>query len=185
MRKLVRCKACGFVTSEDKLADACPACGVPRRSFEDYVEPLSDRRSRILDVHLHPIIVHFAQAFSVFTMLLLVLVEITGGSLKADLLTTARVVLLFLPLTVAFAIPSGIIDGRTRFKKIRTELQLRKIAVGSLFLILSLPLAFIASDPGAMADKVELALVLIVGCVACSAILGMIGTSMLDAKLPG
>ncbi len=64
MNPLVRCRVCNYVTAESKLGDRCPACGAPRAVFEPYTDRISGRRRKILDLHLHLIVIHFPQAFS-------------------------------------------------------------------------------------------------------------------------
>ena len=70
MANLIRCKACGFVTDQGKIKDVCPACGVPAKMFEPYTHPVSLKRRRILDLHTHPVMVHFPQAFALTLFLL-------------------------------------------------------------------------------------------------------------------
>jgi hypothetical protein len=61
------------VLKESELGDVCPACGLPRKVFNDYKERMSPGRNKFLHLDLHPIAVHFAQSMlvaSVFTALL-------------------------------------------------------------------------------------------------------------------
>ena len=66
MKDYVRCKACGYIMERSKLGDKCPACGVSATMFEPYDDKLSEKRRRLLDIHVHPIVVHFPQAFAAF-----------------------------------------------------------------------------------------------------------------------
>ena len=34
--KLFICKPCGYVMKESELEDVCPACGLPKKVFEQY-----------------------------------------------------------------------------------------------------------------------------------------------------
>ena len=45
-----------------KLGDVCPACGLPRKVFEPYRERVSINRLRLLNLDLHPIVIHLSQA---------------------------------------------------------------------------------------------------------------------------
>src|SRR6056297_1118929 len=110
MRKEVYCKACGYIMREEKLGEVCPACGVPKTAFEPYKEKLSERRRFILDLHLHPITVHFPQAFASILPVLII-----GGILLTCrfgdmLISTATVLIYLLPLTVLPSIAAGLID---------------------------------------------------------------------------
>ena len=60
----LKCKACGYIIDEKKLGDVCPACGVPRKAFEPWTDDMSPRRRTLLTLNLHPIALHFPQAFS-------------------------------------------------------------------------------------------------------------------------
>ncbi len=60
----LKCKACGYIIDEKKLGDVCPACGVPRKAFEPWTDDMSPRRRVLLTLNLHPIALHFPQAFS-------------------------------------------------------------------------------------------------------------------------
>ena len=66
MAELVKCKSCGYVMEAGKLHDSCPACGVPAKMFEPFTDPVSSKRRSILALHIHPVLVHFPQAFAFF-----------------------------------------------------------------------------------------------------------------------
>ena len=69
MRKLVRCKACGFIMQENELREKCPACGAPKTVFEPYTDTVGEKRRRLLDMDLHPMMVHFPTSFIVAILL--------------------------------------------------------------------------------------------------------------------
>ena len=73
MKELVRCRPCGFVMEADKLGDVCPACGLPRKVFEPYRERVSRNRLRLLNLDLHPIVIHLSQALVIAIPLLVIL----------------------------------------------------------------------------------------------------------------
>ena len=41
-----------------KVGEICPACGVPAKMFEPYDDKVSEARRRMIDLHIHPVIVH-------------------------------------------------------------------------------------------------------------------------------
>ena len=185
MKKLLRCKACGFIIEEGKLGDICPACGVPRSSFEPYEEKISEKRKKILDLDLHPVVVHFPQAFSAF-IVLLAAINVLFPILFADqILCSIPIMAVFLPIVTAGAILSGMLDGKTRFKKLKTPHLIKKIIIGTIFLGLSIVLAIISVL--LISTEIGIALVLIfsLGCLICGTILGLIGKTLTNAKLPG
>lgn len=178
------CKACGFVIAENRLGDVCPACGVPRTAFEPYVDNVSGRRRFILGLNIHPILIHFPQAYATILPLLIVLGILITTPLGADLISTARVLSYLLPLTVAAAIGAGLIDGFTRFKRLTTIILIKKIIIGSVLLVLSAIIAGLALSDGLQSSKMYV-LVLSILCIVCEIALGQLGKTLMGARLPG
>jgi rubredoxin len=183
--ELLRCKACGYITTEKKLGKVCPACGLPRTAFEPYKETMSKKRKRILDLNLHPISVHFPQAFSVFIAFLILLSLVVPRRIEFELMHTVAVLALFLPLTVIPAIAAGLIDGKTRFRKVTTPHLVTKIIAGSVFFVLSVFMAASTFYYGISYPGKLYIFILALGCIACQVVLGEIGKTLLNAKLPG
>jgi hypothetical protein len=73
MKEFVRCRPCGFVMEAGKLGDVCPACGLPRKVFEPYREKVSRNRLMLLNLDLHPIVIHLSQALVIAIPLLVIL----------------------------------------------------------------------------------------------------------------
>jgi uncharacterized membrane protein len=183
MKKFVRCKACGYITTENKIKDVCPACGVQRKAFEEYKNPLSTNRARLLDLHIHPIIVHFPQAFAVMIPFLL-LISLLPLPFENEVLSAALVFLYLMPLAAIAAILTGLIDGKTRFKTIKTQILKRKIVLGALLLLLSVINAIIVNTTGTEESIIPLLIISIV-CVICEVFLGNLGSSLMESRLPG
>jgi rubredoxin len=181
----LRCKACGYIINENKLGDICPACGVPRTAFEPYKENISKKRKMILGLNLHPIAVHFPQAFATLIPPFILLGVAVGQSVGYDLLATVRVVSVLMPLTVAAAIAAGLIDARTRFKKLSTPIIIKKIITGSILLALSILVAAVAIVYGTDYPGRLFLLILSLGCIICEIFLAEIGKTIINAKLPG
>jgi rubredoxin len=181
----LKCKVCGYITTEKKLGKLCPACGVPRTAFEPYKEKISEKRKFLLGLKLHPIMVHFPQAFAAVIPPFIILTFFIWPVAAFDLLITVKVLAIFMPLTVLAAIICGLIDGRVRFKKLSTPLLKKKIIIGSLLFIFSIGLAL-----GALTNTTSLEgrlclLVFSLACIACEIILAQMGKTMMNAKLPG
>ena len=181
----LKCKACGYVVRSDKLKEICPACGVPRTAFEPYKETMSPARKKILDLNLHPITVHFPQAMAVMLPPFLIFTLIFDIRLSAELLITVRVLSVLLPLSVCAAAFCGLIDAKTRFKRLTTPLLIKKIITGSVLAALSTAVAGIAFFMGTDYPARVYLLVLSAACVGCEIILGEIGKTLISAKLPG
>jgi uncharacterized membrane protein len=186
MANLIRCKACGYVTKEGKIKDVCPACGVPAKMFEPYTDPVSEKRRMILGLHIHPIMVHFPQAFSITLFLLMVLSYFTPVKIEWMLFDAILVVSFLLPYFVILSIITGLLDGKIRFRKVTTPLLKKKFILGVLLLIISIILAFVAFSGGFPASPLrEYFTLLTIIAVACSAELGLIGGHLMEAKFPG
>ena len=186
MANFIKCKACGYVTREGKIKDVCPACGVPAKMFEPYTQPLSEKRRRIIDLHTHPIIVHFPQAFSLTLFILAVLFIIAPVPVKDALCYTMKVISFSLPFFVVLSFLTGLLDGKTRFRKVTTPFLKKKIIIGLIFFITSIALAFVAFSERLPSSPIhEYFTVLTIIAVACGTELGLIGGHLMEAKLPG
>lgn len=186
MAKLIRCKACGYVTKEGKIKDICPACGVPATMFEPYTDPVSEKRRIILGLHIHPIMVHFPQAFAITLFLLAVLSYFAPGAIKEALFNSIQVISFLLPYFVVLSLLTGLFDGKIRFRKVTTPFLKKKIIIGLLFLIISIALAFVAFSGQFPASPIrEYFTLLTIIAVACGAGLGLLGGHLMEAKFPG
>jgi rubredoxin len=186
MKQYMRCKACGYIMEADKVGDLCPACGVSAKVFEAYEEKISEKRKRILDMHIHPIVVHLAQAIVPMLVVLAAALAILGeGRVRNALLDTTRVLSIFLPFSVVLAFAAGLFDGNLRFHKVTTPLLVRKIVVGSLFFAASVGaglLAFLTDLEGAALAPFAL---LQVFSFASAVFLGNAGFGLLFSRFPG
>ena len=186
MANLIRCKACGYVTCEGKIKDVCPACGVPAKMFEPYADPVSEKRRMILGLHIHPIMVHFPQAFAITLFLLAVSSYFATVKIKWILFDAIIVISALLPYFVILALLTGLFDGKIRFRKLTTPFLKRKFIIGLLFLIISIALAFVAFAGEFPASPLrEYFTLLTIIAVACGAGLGLIGGHLMEAKFPG
>ena len=186
MANLIRCKACGYVTVEGKIKDVCPACGVPAKMFEPYTDPVSEKKRRMLNLHIHPIMVHFPQAFAVTIFLLALLSYIASPAIKNALIISIQVISFLLPYFIILALLTGLLDGKIRFRKLTTPFLTRKIIIGVIFLNVSLGLAYLAFSGGLPVSPIrEYFLMLAIIAVACGTGLGIIGGKMMEAKFPG
>lgn len=185
MKKMVRCKVCGYVMDESHLKDVCPACGVPRTAFVEYKPAISQKREDILNLHLHPISIHFPEAIAVFTCFFLFLGFIIGGKLESDLILVNKALFILFPFTVMAGFASGIYDAKIRFKKLTPPVLKRKIYLGILLFITSiLSLILIFTDPYSTLEKVTLLLLSLVNLGNC-VVLGNTGGKLIDSRMPG
>jgi uncharacterized membrane protein len=186
MVNFVRCKACGFIADQDSIKDVCPACGVPAKMFEPYTHPVSLKRRRILDLHTHPVLVHFPQAFALTLFLIAVLIFFAPLSMKDALGATLQVLSVLLPFFVIGAVATGLLDGKLRFRKVTTPLLKKKILLSSFFFAISVLLMVLAlSGRHLIYPSQILYLTLTAVLSLCGALLGLMGGKLLDAKFPG
>ena len=105
--------------------------------------------------------------------------------LKNELAATIRVLAFCLPFTLIGAFLSGMLDGKTRFRRYTTPILKRKIFIGGVFLVLSL-LLLAATQVGPQSVAADVTVLLLsAGCLVCSMFLGLLGASLLEAKFPG
>lgn len=186
MVTLMRCKACGFVIDQKKIKDVCPACGVPAKMFEPYTDPLSLKRRRILDLHIHPVLVHFPQAFALTLLLLSGAAFFVPAVVQRMLSSTITVLSFLLPFFVCAAIAAGLLDGKIRFRKVTTPLLKKKIILSIIFFISSVAMTALAlSGQPFMFSTHIIYILLAMVVVLCGTLLGLIGGKLYDAKFPG
>jgi hypothetical protein len=185
MARMMRCRTCGYVISESALGDVCPACGFPRKVFEEYEDRISPGRRRILDLDLHPVSVHFPQALAALIFMALVGSLIIRTNLSAQFISAARLMSVLLPFTVAASMAAGLLDGQTRFRRLGTPLLVRKMILGSILLVLSAIIAVIVLTAELESPTTYVVLALALGCLVCEFLLGRIGGRLFCAVVRG
>ncbi|MCU0409307.1 MAG: hypothetical protein MUD02_10200 [Bacteroidales bacterium] len=181
MKELVRCRPCGFVMEADKLGDVCPACGLPRKVFEPYRERVSLNRLKILNLDLHPIVIHLSQSLVILIPVLAIVLNFFESFLPEILNPVFIFAVFVFPFTLALAIVTGVIDGLTRFKTLKTPLLRVKIIFSFIILTLSIVLFFIAPGEGHFA----LTLIVSILCLGAGVQLGLWGKKLINVILPG
>ena len=181
MKELVRCRPCGFVMEADKLGDVCPACGLPRKVFEPYREKVSRNRLILLNLDLHPIVIHLSQAF-VIAIPLLVIMRSFFSNFQPEMISNVLLFSVFVfPFTLVMAIITGIIDGLTRFKTLATPLLRVKIIFSFIILTLSIIIFFVAPNE----KNYILTIILSILSLAAGVQLGLWGKKLINVILPG
>lgn len=183
-KKQVICSVCGYIAGAGHTEDLCPACGAPKTAFRPYEDKVSLKRRKILDLHLHHMIVHFPQAFSI-VILFLIFVAFFFQGIKSELMTTSKVLSIFLPLSAAASIISGWIDGKTRFKQTNTPILKRKIFVGILFLVFSIGILLILNFSNLLLPWRLVLFSLATLCALSSLFLGYNGGRLAGLTVPG
>ena len=186
MQEQIICKSCGFIMAKRALRDKCPACGVPARMFEPYVERMSPSRKRVLTLDLHPILVHFTQAFTATIPLLCLLALLGLPRIQAHVRSTIAVLGVALPLVVLLSFLAGVLDGKIRFRRVTTLLLKRKMLFGLALLLLACDIMTVILLRARMDTTTILSiLALSMPAVGCSSYLGILGVRLANSAFPG
>jgi len=185
MSNFIKCKACGFIMDENHLTDLCPACGLPKTVFEPYTKKISPKRKFIIDQHLHPIGVHFPQVFIAIIIFMLPLSFVVAGSLREEFLIAAKLSILALPFSVLLGFCTGLLDGKIRFKKLKTPLLINKMIVGAILQVLTIIIFVLYLLSGFTTTTMIVITILTILSAACGVYLGRAGASMSDSIMPG
>lgn len=185
MKNYVRCRVCGFIMEEADLKDVCPACGVPKTAFVEHKFTIKEKRLQLLNLHLHPISVHFPEAIAVFLVGFLLLSFITPDYMSNNLLIVNKVLSIFFPLTVLLAFIAGIYDAKIRFKKLSPPYLKVKIYLGIGLFIGSLVMPFLyIFSADTLIMKLLILIISIINLLLCVR-LGKIGGRLIDSVMPG
>jgi O-antigen/teichoic acid export membrane protein len=186
MKQRVVCGVCGYVMDASGKVDACPACGAAAKAFKPYVSNLSEKRDKMLENGLHPMLVHFPVSFAVFTFFFTIISALTDGVTRQLLQSTVTVLTICLPFTAVGAMLSGILDGNARFKKITTPALVKKIVFGDLFLLSSIGMILLVLLSGLQTTAT---LIVFLTCnliaLVSATFLGLIGKTLVRARTPG
>jgi rubredoxin len=181
MKELVRCRPCGFVMEADKLGDVCPACGLPRKVFEPYREKVSINRLFVLNLDLHPIAIHLSQAIVITIPILALLINLFDNFYPEILKPVLIFCIAIFPFTLILSFLTGVVDGLTRFKTLKTPLLNVKFIAGIVITVFSFALFIIAP----IEDYQMWTIIIGFLCLATGIQLGLWGKKLIDVILPG
>jgi rubredoxin len=183
MTQLLRCKVCGYIIKESKLGDKCPACGVPKTAFEPYKEKVAEKRKKILDLEIHPILTHFSVSFSAFSFILTLITLLFPTFYRAAIFNCIVILNISLPIFVGLTLMAGIVDGKIRFKRIITIQHKKKMVIGTIFLALAIAIGVISFVLPTETILIPLVIISFF-CVACAGLLGLIGRALKCIAFP-
>jgi uncharacterized membrane protein len=140
-----------------------------------------------LKLDLHPIAVHFTVSFAVAVFIFSVAIPFLTGDAQVFLISTNKVLVLFIPVIVFATFWLGWIDGTTRFRKIKnSQILLQKITYAIiLFAVIAaqtvITWVYGFGNPGITA------LIALLGASASVLVflLGLLGTSIKESAFPG
>jgi hypothetical protein len=181
------CRVCGYIRHYGK-GGRCEACNARETAFIPYQYRVSANRLLYLEFDIHPVTVHFTTSFTITSALLFLLSFITpdllgipigyGGIL--DLLV------LILPLFVIAGGLTGLIDGKARYRKLKTPYLIRKIILGNSLLVISIIMliSHIFSNEGAELFMVVIEAICMLAAVIIASYIGWIGSKLGCAIVP-
>lgn len=180
--KWVICRVCGYIEDAKYKDQPCPACGFPPTIWMDYTpRRINPKREKLLDLHLHPICVHFpivATTGSFFVPIIALLIP----SIAATLFHVVTLVTLILPALVILGGISGYIGSKLRYKTVTAKYLKQKIYLSIAYLILSCVQSYMAYTQGVNADNAWMMIILgIIGSVF-AAKLGKMGSYLFAGR---
>ncbi|MHA2224135.1 MAG: hypothetical protein ACXAC8_02950 [Candidatus Hodarchaeales archaeon] len=181
------CRVCGYIRPVGK-GGRCEACGVRETAFVPFQHKASAKRRLYLEFDIHPVTVHFTTSFVITTagvfFLSTLIPEILGIILGYKGILDLLVLLL--PIFIVAGGATGLVDGKVRYRKLKTPYLYRKIILGSILFIISLIILIIHVFSNAGSDSlmvfIEALLLLLVAIIA--SYLGWIGSKLGCALVP-
>ena len=171
------CRVCGYIETADKIDSVCPACGYPKTVWMEYkARKLSENRKALLDLHIHPIAVHFPITATAAVAGLPVLAFLVPFGLAERLYDMTTMITWILPLLVVLGAITGIVGGKLRYKTYTAPVLKLKIYLSVAYLLLSCGLAYIGFTTGVHAGNALLVIALGGVASVLAALLGKKGS---------
>ncbi|MBD8976104.1 rubredoxin-like domain-containing protein [Veillonella magna] len=143
------CRVCGYIETADKADQPCPACGFPKTVWMEYnPRRLNPTRKKLLDLHLHPIAVHFPITGSAGTLLLPLIALVVPYGLSYRLFDMVTLIAMIMPLLTLIGAVSGYIGGKLRYKTTTAPLLKRKMYLSIVYFLITLGQSYIAFSTG-------------------------------------
>jgi len=182
------CRLCGYIRKTNEDGKVCPACGAPPTSFAPYLQKVSDSRLKLLSLDIHPVVVHFTVSYTVTTTILYVLSFLSPVKFGIDFQNPAILdfFLFFFPVFVLAGGLTGIMDGKVRFRKLKTPFLKRKMILATSLLIVSIMVFILhfAFEGGTKTDYSMLELLFLVLGVILASLLGWFGSKLVCPIVP-
>jgi len=137
MRSHIQCGVCGYIGEESKIKQVCPACGAPLSSFQHYEYGINEKRLSNLNLHLHPILVHFPISISILSFVFLLIAFFMGSESNNQWILIEKIISIILPFSIIAAMAAGLFDAKSRLRDVVGSLQKQKIKLGTFFLVVS------------------------------------------------
>ena len=179
MRSHIKCTVCGYIDEDSKIKQVCPACGAPLTSFEHHEYGINEKRLSNLNLHLHPVLVHFPISIAILSLIVLVVAFFMKAGTNYAWILIEKIISIILPFTIIAAMATGLFDAKSRLRDAIGRLQKQKIKFGTFFLVTSCISAILINyEVFSIFGKIIILALSILGIVF-SAMLGRKGASLL------
>lgn len=176
------CRVCGYIEDAKYKDQPCPACGFPPTVWMEYKPRLlSPKREKMLNLHLHPICVHFpivGTTGSFFVPIIALLIP----SIAPTLFHVVTLVTMILPVLVILGGISGYIGSKLRFKTASAKYPKQKIYLTIIYFIISCIQSYMALAHGVNTENAWIMIILgIIGSIF-AAKLGKMGSYLFAGR---
>ena len=176
------CRVCGYIEEAKYRDQPCPTCGFPPTVWMDYKpRRINPTREKLLDLHLHPIAVHFPIAATAASFIVPV-IALVIPSIADVLFSAITLVAMILPLLVIIGGISGYIGSILRYKTGKSKIPKAKIYLTIIYFILSCVQAYIAIADGVNADNAWIMIILGIVASVFAAKLGKMGSYLFATR---
>ena len=176
------CRVCGYIEEAKYRDQPCPTCGFPPTVWMDYKpRRINPTREKLLDLHLHPIAVHFPIAATAASFIVPV-IALVIPSIADVLFSAITLVAMILPLLVIIGGISGYIGSILRYKTGKSKIPKAKIYLTIIYFILSCVQAYIAIVDGVNADNAWIMIILGIVASVFAAKLGKMGSYLFAGR---
>lgn len=183
------CRVCGYIDTADKIDQVCPACGYPKTVWMEYKpRRINETRRKLLDLHIHPIAVHFPIVGSVMTFVLPVVALIVPfltflpDTFDDRLYDATWMISLVLPLLSILGAVTGYVGGKLRYKTVKAPILKQKIVLSVLYFIVTLLQCYVAYAYGVSSGNALLVVLLGVASSVLASVLGKMGSHLFAGK---
>ena len=176
------CRVCGYIEEAKYRDQPCPTCGFPPTVWMDYKpRRINPTREKLLDLHLHPIAVHFPIVATAASFIVPV-IALVIPSIADVLFSAITLVAMILPLLVIIGGISGYIGSILRYKTGKSKIPKAKIYLTIIYFILSCVQAYIAIADGVNADNAWIMIILGIVASVFAAKLGKMGSYLFAGR---
>ena len=178
------CRVCGYIESASKRDKPCAACGFPPTVWVDYKppRPINELRRQILDLHIHPVAVHFPVVMTVlvfaFTLTALGMPLFGFDHWVDDCFKVATIIAIFSPIPILVGFGTGMFAGWLRYKTLTAPAMKKKISLSIVYTILTFINCYMAAFDGIRFENSFETLAITGVAIVISGLLGIEGAKL-------